>query len=93
MFGNFCSHEKCTYKVFNKQGFITGKSELTVTNIFSFFQIEDEMIQCIICEDWYHGRVGLKRHIVIGKNKIGHVLNPYQYQVINYWPINTPCHS
>lgn len=21
------------------------------------FQIEDEMIQCIICEDWFHGRV------------------------------------
>ena len=25
----------------------------------SVLQVEDEMIQCIICEDWYHGRVRL----------------------------------
>ena len=25
--------------------------------IWSNLQIEDEMIQCIICEDWYHSRV------------------------------------
>lgn len=24
---------------------------------FSLFQIEDEMLQCIVCEDWYHSRV------------------------------------
>ena len=22
-----------------------------------FFQVEDEMIQCIACEDWFHGLV------------------------------------
>jgi hypothetical protein len=21
--------------------------------------IDDEMIQCVVCEDWYHGRVSL----------------------------------
>ena len=25
----------------------------------SFLQIEDEMIQCVICEDWYHSRVSV----------------------------------
>ena len=24
-----------------------------------FLQIEDEMIQCVICEDWYHSRVSV----------------------------------
>ena len=23
------------------------------------FKIEDEMIQCIVCEDWYHSRVNI----------------------------------
>ena len=29
---------------------------LAMTDLFSF-QIEDEMIQCLVCEDWFHGRV------------------------------------
>ena len=32
--------------------------ELCLTVIGSFwFQVEDEMIQCVVCEDWLHGRV------------------------------------
>lgn len=32
-------------------------SHPSMTNKSLIFQIEDEMIQCIICEDWFHGRV------------------------------------
>ena len=27
-------------------------------------QVEDEMIQCVVCEDWLHGRVSLGHHTV-----------------------------
>ena len=27
------------------------------------FQIEDEMIQCCVCEDWFHSRVSISRRI------------------------------
>lgn len=26
-----------------------------------FLQVEDEMIQCVICEDWYYGRVSYNK--------------------------------
>lgn len=29
----------------------------TYLHLSTLFQIEDEMIQCIVCEDWFHGRV------------------------------------
>ena len=30
---------------------------------YLFLQIEDVMIQCIICEDWFHGRVSQSKLI------------------------------
>jgi len=40
----------------------------------TLFQIEDEMIQCIICEDWYHGRVSTAPTLIwtlsVGKKNI-----------------------
>lgn len=39
--------------------------------------IDDEMIQCVLCEDWYHGRVSLDMNTLAVSYNV--VLNMYIY--------------
>lgn len=34
-------------------------------------QVEDEMIQCVVCEDWLHGRVSPREELDTGDTDTG----------------------